>query len=569
MDRRATLAAFFGKKDNVATQQATAQESRHTGARTAAVTSIFQVTSGLEPYAGPWAYEQAAHLLRRAMFGPTYAQIKAARDQGLNATIAQLFQDLPLPAPPVNYYFTEDPNVPVGSTWIDAPYSTTVNLAQYRGRSLRGWTLGQVLQEGISVREKMVLFWLNHFGEGNVNDPKFNYRHSNLLRTHAWGNFKQLIKDITISPAMLRFLNGNQNTAVAPNENYARELLELFTIGKGPQVGPGDYTNYTEDDVLQMAKVLTGWRDRGFNTNTPATPVESYYTNNRHDTGQKQLSHRFGNAVINNMGNLEYAHLIDLIFQQDEVARFISRKLYRWFIYYVITEDAETNVIEPMAQLLIANNYELKPALEALLGSAHFYDMLNVGPMIKNPLDFVAGAIKQFQVAMPPTEEARYNTWWRASTLLTPMEMDVYNLPSVAGWKAYYQEPLYYRSWITASTLPPRMNYTNAIVSPGILFNGFRVIINPLAFVATLETPTEVNSMIDEMVKILFPQPITDGQKVALKEVLLPGLPDYEWSLEYGDYLSNPNDVQLANAVASKLRSLIQTMMSMSEYYLS
>ncbi|NUO01583.1 MAG: DUF1800 family protein, partial [Saprospiraceae bacterium] len=403
MDRRATLAAFFGKKQTAAMPNNT-QETRQTGGRTAAMTSIFQVTSGLEPYSGPWAFEQAAHLLRRTMFGPTYEQIKTVRDQGMNATVAQLFQDLPLPAPPINYYFEEDPNVPVGSTWIDAPYSTTVNLAQYRGRSLRGWTLGQILEEGISVREKLVLFWLNHFGIGNVNDPKFNYRHSNLLRTHAWGNFKQLIKDITISPSMLRFLNGNQNTRIAPNENYARELLELFTIGKGPQVGPGDYTNYTEDDVLQMAKVLTGWRDRGYNTLNAATPVESFFQANLHDTGVKQLSHRFDNVTISNLGNQEYAHLVDIIFQKDEVARFISRKLYRWFIYYIITDDAEANVIEPMAQLLIANNYELAPVLKALLSSAHFYDMLNVGPMIKNPLDFVAGTLKQFEVAMPADE---------------------------------------------------------------------------------------------------------------------------------------------------------------------
>ncbi len=568
MDRRATLAAFFGKQDKVA-KQADKQESRHAGVRTAAITSIFQVNSGLEPYTGPWEYEQAAHLLRRAMYGPTYAQIKAVRDQGLNATIAQLFQDLPLPQPPINYYFTDDPNVPVGSTWINAPYIAGVNLAQYRGRSLRAWTLGQVLEEGISVREKLVLFWINHFGIGNVNDPKFNYNHSNLLRTHAWGNFKQLIKEITISPSMLRFLNGNQNTRTAPNENYARELLELFTIGKGPQVGPGDYSNYTEDDVIQMAKVLTGWRDRGFNTTNPAIQVESFFQANLHDTGQKQLSHRFGNVVISNGGNLEYAQLIDIIFQQEEVARFISRKLYRWFIYYVITEEAEANVIEPMAQLLIANNYELKPVMQALLGSAHFFDMLNVGPMIKNPLDFVASALKQFEVAMPAESGALYNTWWRIMTILSPMEMDIYNLPSVAGWKAYYQEPLYYRSWINASTLPPRMNMTNAVSTVGILLNGFRVIIDPLAFVATLETPTEPNALIEEFAKILFPQPITAGQKVALKEVLLPGLPDYEWSLEYGQYLSNPNDVQLANAVATKLRSLIKTMMSMSEYYLS
>jgi len=567
MDRRATLATFFGKKDHTATQTKT--QAQQVGARAAAVTSITQVTSGLEPYSGPWAYEQAAHLLRRATFGPTYAQIKSARDQGLNTTMTQLFQDLPLPAPPINYYFDQDPNVPVGDTWINAPYSTSVNLAQYRGRSLRGWTLGNVLTEGISLREKMVLFWLNHFGIGNINDPKFNYHHSNLLRTHAWGNFKQLIKDITVSPSMLRFLNGNQNTKTAPNENYARELLELFTIGKGPLVAPGDYTNYTETDVLQMAKILTGWRDRGYNTINAATPVESYFQLNRHDVGDKQLSHRFDNVVISNMNDLEYAHLVDIIFQKEEVARFISRKLYRWFIYYIITDDAEANVIEPMAQLLIVNNYEIKPALETLLSSAHFFDMLNVGPMIKNPLDFLAGALKQFEVAMPVAPGPLYNTWWRVISLMSPMEMDLYNLPSVAGWKAYYQEPLYYRSWITASTLPVRRTYSDRIATNGYNFNDFRVIINPLAFVASIELPYDPNSVIEEFAKILFPQPITNGQKTVLKEILLPGLPDYEWSVEYGEYLSNPNDTQLANAITAKLRSLIQTMMSMAEYLLS
>ncbi|MCB0871736.1 MAG: DUF1800 family protein, partial [Solirubrobacterales bacterium] len=168
-------------------------------------------------------------------------------------------------------------------------------------------TLKLMLEEGISLREKMTLFWHNHFAVSNVNDPKFLYRHVELLRNFAWGNFRELMKEITVDPTMLRFLNGNQNTRTAPNENYARELMELYTLGKGDLAGPGDYTTFTEDDVIQMAKVLTGWRDRGFNTVNPDVNVESFFTLNRHDTGSKQLSHRFNNEVITNLGDQEYA----------------------------------------------------------------------------------------------------------------------------------------------------------------------------------------------------------------------------------------------------------------------
>ena len=109
----------------------------------------------------------------------------------------------------------------------------------------------------------MTLFWHNHFVVefGDINDARMGYEYCRLLRQHALGNFKQLAKDVTVTPAMLRYLNGNQSTVGAPNENYGRELLELFTVGKGPLIGPGNYTNYTEADVQAAAKVLTGWRD--------------------------------------------------------------------------------------------------------------------------------------------------------------------------------------------------------------------------------------------------------------------------------------------------------------------
>lgn len=563
MDRRATLSALFGALRS--------PDRTETLTRVSATMPVVTLTSGLEPYGGAWGEEQAAHLLRRTTFGPSYVDVKLAADQGLSATIEQLFQELPVPDPPVNYDNSNDPYVPIGETWIDAIYSTTVNLQGPRSRSLRAWTMGQLINEGISIREKLTLFWHNHFAISNVNDPKFVYRHSALLRSFAWGNFKDLIKAVTIDPAMLRFLNGNQNTNAAPNENYARELLELFTIGKGPLVGPGDYTNYTEDDVIQIARVLTGWRDQGYNTLNTTVSVGATFRPNQHDTGVKQLSARFDNVQISNMGDQEYAYLIDIIFQKSEVARFISRKLYRWFVYYVIDDNAEANVIEPMAQMLIDNDFEIKPVLQTLLGSAHFFDILNVGPMIKNPIDFSVFPLRQLAVAFPNDNQLlqKYTLWLRIFNAISPMDMVYYDPPNVAGWKAYYQEPQYYRTWINASTLQARMGYTNSLTGNGVGTGQLRAKVDPLLAVTLLDDPYDPNAVIDGFVKILFPQPITASQHDALKEVLLPGLPDYEWTVEYSAYEANPDDTNLADAVSVKLRNLLQVMLSMPEFYLS
>ena len=157
-------------------------------------------------------------------------------------------------------------------------------------------------------QEKLTLFWHNHYVTQGINDPQMVYNYITLLRENGLGNFRELTKQMTIEPAMLIYLNGNQNSAVAPNENYARELLELFTIGKGPAVGPGDYTNYTEDDVVEMARVLTGWIVRGgFTTDTVNNPLKSEFRPARHDDGTKQLSHRFDDIEIDDMGENEYA----------------------------------------------------------------------------------------------------------------------------------------------------------------------------------------------------------------------------------------------------------------------
>ncbi len=560
MNRRATLATMLGKPvtKTLKPQQKQAIQPPNEGT--------------LTPYSGTWSYDQAAHLLRRTTFGPSYASIKEAVSKGMNATIDQLLNDLPLPQPPVNPGNTNDPTVPIGATWVNAPYSPDINLRNYRNQSLRAWTFGLMLNEGISIREKMTLFWHNHFAinQMNVNDPKYFYNYATTLRSYALGNFREMVKAITTEPAMLRFLNGNQNTKNAPNENYARELMELFTLGKGELAGPGDYTTFTEQDVAEMAKVLTGWRDRGYNTNNPEIPVESYFQLNRHDTGSKQLSHRFNNVVITNLGNQEYAHLVNIIFQKPEVARFISRKLYRWFVYYEINNTIEQNVIEPMAQLLIENDYNIKPVVEALFKSEHFYDVLNLGPMIKNPMDFIVSAVKQTQIVFPQELGRLYNAWYRLFRLSPQMQMEYYNPPDVAGWKAYYQTPSFYRLWINASTLPYRMELTDLLTGNGFnLGGGLRLKIDALSFVKTLDDPFDPNLVISGFAKILFPQPLTEEQAKALKEVLIPGLPDYEWGIEYSDYLTNPVDTQLARSVEAKLQSLLKAILSMPEFYLS
>ncbi|HMO38755.1 MAG TPA: DUF1800 domain-containing protein [Saprospiraceae bacterium] len=551
MDRRTMLTALTGRR-----------------AATPAPAAPPDNDTTLAPYAGPWGFEQAAHLLRRTMFAPRLAQIKTAVAQGLDATLAQLFQELPMPDPPVNYLSNNDPFVPLGDTWVDAPYSRTINLRNPRHRSLRAWTMGLLLAEGVSIRERMTLFWHNHFATNNVNDPKYLYRHISLLRANAWGNFRELVKAITIDPTMLRFLNGNENTRVAPNENYARELLELFTIGKGEQVGPGDYSTFTEQDVAEMARVLTGWRDRGFNA-YEEVPIEAFFVPNRHDTGAKQLSHRFDNEVISNMGNQEYAHLVDVIFRQPEVARHICRKLYRWFVYYKIDETVEANVIEPMAQLLIASNFEMRPVLEALLRSEHFFDVLSMGPVIKNPLDFVVSAVKTFDFDFPDNYRLQYEAWWRIFLQTPAMQMEYFNPPEVAGWKAYYQEPVFYRTWINAATLPKRMSFTDTLIINGLQAGNERLRLDALKFIKTIDDPYDPNAVVESFARILLPRPLTDNQLAQLKEVLIPGLPDYEWGVEYTDYEANPGNMQLAVAVDAKLRNVIRVLLSIPEFYLS
>lgn len=524
----------------------------------------------LSPYTGAWTQTQSAHLLRRTLFGPTLAQIKEGEALGLDAAVDLLLADTVLPEPPLNYKHSEDPRVPIGETWVDIRYPEDGTGVFDRRHSMDAWILAQLLNQGISVREKMTLFWHNHFPVERdvVGEAKYLYAYSHLLRKSALGNFKQLVKDISIDPAMLYYLNGRDNTLDNPNENYARELLELFTIGKGDIAGPGDYTHYTEDDVIEIAKIFTGWQDFGrFSTEVDA--VYSDFFPERHDSGSKQLSHRFAGAEIQAAGADEYAILIDLIFQQREVARFICRKLYRWFVNFEITDALEGSVIEGMANTLIANDFEIKPVLSALLKSRHFYDESVSGAIIKNPLDFVFSVLNSFEVPLPFTLSNWYINFRAMTNFMNLMQMSYFYPPSVAGWEAYYLEPQYYKKWINSATLRPRLEFTDRLSQDGFKFSNFPLQIDVLNFISSLTNPEDPNELIDEMALILFPKALSQTQRDLLKDMLIPGLPDFEWTLEYGLYLEDPTDEERSLSVEKRLRNMIQAMLSLPQFHTS
>ena len=235
------VAAGGGARRRLAPQDPPETVSRYANSKLP--TGLSRATSTLAPYTGPWGYAQAAHLLRRSLFGPTRAEILAAAGSTPHGG-AQRPADGARPPrrPPLNVSAT-DTSVPIGQTWT-SPGLRPERLRACARTSLRDWWLGQLLGQSTSLVEKMTLFWHNHFVVefSDINDARMGYEYCRLLRQHALGNFRQLAKDVTVTPAMLRYLNGNQSTAGAPNENYGRELLELFTVGKGPLIGPGNYT---------------------------------------------------------------------------------------------------------------------------------------------------------------------------------------------------------------------------------------------------------------------------------------------------------------------------------------
>lgn len=535
----------------------------------------------LDEYKGVWSAAQARHLLKRTTFGPSVQMVDTSIGAGLNGTIETLFAPLSMPDPPLKSIpdgtgnnQLNDPVAKYGETWVNGAPFPNINPPMLRNRVLRSrskslysWTILQMHYSEISIREKMTLFWHNHFVVADGTIAHREYLYYNLLRKFATGNFKELTKEITIDTGMFLYLSGAENTNLSPNENYSRELLELFTVGKGELAAPGDYTHFTEDDVIAMAKVLTGWRVLPVsNQNT----LKAQFTANTHTQGNKQLSHRFNNAVIAENGEQEYKDLIEVIFQQEECARYIMRKLYRWFVHKEITNEVETNIIEPLATILRNSNYEIAPALKVLLKSEHFYNA--TACMIKSPMDLMMSVTRGLDINPPLGEvEDEYDHAYHRYIMSTDLDQALFYHPNVAGWKAWYQEPQFDKLWINNLLLPKRHEFCRLMVEGGTFsYNdvNYRVtaLVPVLDIVKKITDAADPNVLVNRLAEIMFNYPITDKQLISLKEILIPGLPDFEWTVEYSDYLANPSDQSLAASVENKLKGLFSVMVRMSEF---
>ena len=320
---------------------------------------------GLDTYKGNWGDPQLLHLIRRTLFGVSQKDYNFFSGKNLQQCLDVLLTQSPEPPPPVNDYNDEtftDPEVPFGKTWVYASFGDPEGPQDdKRVTNLKEWWVNLMMHQDHSLTEKMTLFWSNHLAAQMflMKDARLDYGYVALLRSHSLGNFKKLVREVTTNPGMLEYLNGNVNTAAAPNENYARELQELFTVGKGAD------SHYTESDVKEAARVLTGWQDDDKPEGGGILPV---FNAALHDEGNKQFSAFYEHTVIKGKkgqeGKTETDELIDMIFKQRETAKYVCRNLYRWFIYYDIDKTIEGDIIEPLADVFIKNNFEIKPVLK-------------------------------------------------------------------------------------------------------------------------------------------------------------------------------------------------------------
>jgi len=519
--------------------------------------------SALDRYTGPWDERRAGHLLRRTTFLSSKQFVGQLVQRGLDGAVEELLKERTLPDPPI------DPAT--GQPWVTNTTPMQVD-GQYR-TLVKGWWLEQMLRtDRLSIIEKMTLLWHNFYAtEADViGDSRFQYHHNEKLRRYALGNLKELTYQVTVDPGMLRYLNGDQNTAQKPNENYARELQELFTIGKGPEIAPGNYTNYTEQDVQQAARVLTGWRV--LRNGDPSTSV---FVATLHDRGDKQFSDAYGERIIRGRsgataGHDELSELLDMIFSQEETARFFVRKIYRWFVFYEISQQTEQEVIEPLAVLLRQSNYEIKPVLEVLLKSQHFYDEQNIGAMIKSPLDFLCMLFTTIGFSLPTdlrTKAQVLNTLVGVASTLQQNPMDP---PSVAGWPAYYQTPDYYRLWINSATLPTRYAVTDGIIFGSRLLPR-QYTLDVFAFVERISSnPGDYEQLIRDVEYELLPAyPLSDEQRDNLaRNVLMAGGQVYEWAQIWAAYKANPTNPTARGAAQQRLQNLLRAMFRLAEYQL-
>lgn len=467
--------------------------------------------SGIEPYVPspqqPWDLRRISHLLRRATFFPSWSELKSHEGKTPDELVELLLapvSDPPAPGSWVNEIF-------------DRP-TTQEERTQYESRNkslmdvLRFWWADLMVQSGMNVHEKMILFWHGHItAEGKeIHIPQYIYQQNMLFRQFATGSFRDLMKEVNHDPAMLRYLNGDINIGTNPNENYGRELMELFTMGEG---------HYTEQDIKEAARCLTGWRLDEFVT------YDSTFNPLFHDANNKTFMGRtiLGRSSLD--GRFEGDEVVDIIFEDPAVAKFICRKLYLAFVYNN-PQAVDGVVVDALAQVFRDNDYQIKPVLATLLKSAHFFDDVNIGAMIKSPSVFELGMARQF--ATNPGSS-------RLVSDMKTLEQHLLDPPNVAGWEGY-------RTWISTTTYPYRKSFAGRFITGQIPGGTSQTPIDVIAWGKSFDDYADANKLIDNILLLLLPQKVSDTRRDSYLKTMLNNAPVYEWNI------NSPNaDTNLRN----------------------
>jgi len=540
---------------------------------------------------GSLGQKKAAHLLRRCCFRYTKQQVDQLASMNVDQASSSLLTLNPLGLDQPLYDDSSTPAVEQIQWLLPAGQAFPTTDMYILERRVTGWWLNEALEdEGIG--HKMCFFFHQNLATSIItyNHATF-FDYLSLLRWGCLGNFKKLATKIVADNTMLIYLNGHQNSKNSPNENFAREFFELFTIGKGPQIGPGDYTNYTEDDIVQAARVFTGWRlQQNRTTFDPETNIpRGTLLLSRHDTGNKTFSDKFQNTVIQggttvNGVYAEQDAFVNMVFAQPETARNFVRRVYRYFVHTNITQEIEDDIIEPLAETLRTNNYEIMPVLRKLFKSQHFYDMDDstnadeiIGGLIRSPLDLALQSISFFGITIPNpyTENNKhYFTFYNAAVIdrmLGLANMSLFYPPDVAGYPAYYQKPEFSRHWFSSVSIIaryklPQMLLTGKRVIGGSVNSSIGVKLDIVPWVRNSgisSDPSNPFELVKDLLDYMLPAKIdTERFNYFYDQVFLDGLPPADWTYEWQNYLSTNNQTE----VKIPLERLINHIMFSPEY---
>ncbi len=384
--------------------------------------------------AAPLGPDDARHLLNRAGFGASLAEVeiysRLTRTQATERLLAGSGKVLPAPG------WVDEPHAPPGRLrTLDAETRTRLQAERIeRGIELREWWLRQMLVTPDPLRERMTLFWHNHFVSGmqKVQSPQLMYRQNVLLREHALGNFGALLHAVARDPAMLRYLDSAFNRKGRPNENFARELMELFTLGEG---------HYTEQDVKEVARAFTGWSLNPQTGRFVFRPAQ-------HDDGPK--------TVLGRNGNFGGDEVLDILLDRPETAALIAGKLWREFV----SPQPAPAEVSRIAGELRGSGYDIRAALRVLFNSDAFYAPAHRGVLVKSPADLVVGTLRQFEFEVPDVLPFVFAMGQSGQVLFAP--------PNVKGWPGG-------ELWINASTLLQRKQFLDILFQDRLAMGPMRM----------------------------------------------------------------------------------------------